>query len=161
MDNIQIKRIGIDQVENFFELFKSIAHSDFEKWTEESKQHWFDIDYTLEYWKGNIEQNLPILVAFSGDKMVGYVLLEGINFGVGYLGWLGVLKEHQKQGIGEKLLKAIEDWCRGNNIHKIELETQEPDLKYFYEKNGYVSEGIRKNSWQHLDNHLFGKSLGE
>lgn len=91
--------------------------------------------------------------------MIGFVLLEGINFGVGYLGWIGVLKDYQKKHIGGKLIEAMEQWSRNNGIHKIELETQEPELQYFYEKNGYILEGIRKNSWQHLDNYMFGKTL--
>ena len=160
MENISIKQINSDNINNFFELFKSIALSDFERWTKESKDYWFNVDYNLEYWKDNVEnKHLPILVAYDGEKMIGFVMLEGINYGVGYLGWIGVLKEYQKQHIGGQLLNAIDQWSRNNGIHKIELETQEPELQYFYEKNGYVLEGIRKNSWQHLDNYMFGKTL--
>ncbi len=160
MDRINISQIKQNQADEFFELYKNIAKSDFNKWAKDSKEMWFTDSYSLEYWKQLLTENkLPILVVEERDKMVGYVMLEGINFGVGYLGWIGILKEYQGKGLGSMLMKEMEKWCRNNEIHKIELETQEPELQHFYEKHGYKLEGIRKNSWQHLDNYMFGKEL--
>lgn len=160
MEDVTIARIDDTKAEEFFELYKAIAESDFNKWSREAKDRWYSVDYSLEYWKDLLtEGELPIFVAFNNVTMLGYVMLEGINFGVGYLGWIGVLKEFQGKGIGKQLIAAIEKWARENGIHKLELETQEPELQAFYEKQGFVLEGIRKNSWQHLDNYMFGKVL--
>ncbi|OGC69318.1 hypothetical protein A2415_02990 [candidate division WWE3 bacterium RIFOXYC1_FULL_39_7] len=160
MENINVQKIEKSDAERFFELYKAISLSDFDKWSEESKEKWFSDDYSLDYWKNLLEEDkLPIFVAVENNKFVGYVMLEGINFGVGYLGWIGVLKDLQGKGVGSILIKKIEDWSSRNGIHKLELETQEPTLQIFYEKHGFTLEGIRKNSWQHLDNYMFGKEL--
>lgn len=55
MENILIKQINSDNVNTFFELFKSVALSDFDRWTKESKDNWFNVDYNLEYWKDILE----------------------------------------------------------------------------------------------------------
>lgn len=55
MENILIKQINSDNVNAFFELFKSVALSDFDRWTKESKDNWFNVDYNLEYWKDILE----------------------------------------------------------------------------------------------------------
>jgi len=160
MDNIFISRLEKEEVESFYELFKSIAKSDFNGWTQESKEKWFLDDYSIDYWRTLLkEDKLPIFVAKDGEDLIGYVMLEGINFGVAYLGWIGVLKSHQNMKIGGKLIEEMINWCKRNNLHKIELETQEIHLQHFYEKHGFVLEGIRKNSWQNLDNYMYGKML--
>jgi GNAT superfamily N-acetyltransferase len=100
-----------------------------------------------------------VFVAYDKEKMVGYIMIEAIDYGVAYLGWMGVLEDYREQGIGSLLIEELENWCRDNDIHKIELDTQEEYLKIFYEKNGFNFEGTKKNSWQHLDNYMFGKEL--
>jgi len=158
MNNIQISQLKQNQVEDFFELFKKIANTNFDKWTHQSKQKWF-LDYSVDFWKANLKKGCPVLVAILDSNMVGYIAIEAINFGVAYVGWIGILKEFQKIKIGTLLIEQVELWCKQNNIHKIELETQEPGLECFYKKHGFTLEGIRKNSWQHLDNFMFGKNL--
>lgn len=160
MQDIVIKQLVPNQVDSFIELFKSIADSNFKRWTDESKKYWFEVDYTPEYLRDNIEKkHFPIFIAWKENTMIGFAMIEAIDFGVAYLGWIGVLDQYQKQGIGGDLIKSAEDWSKKNGIHKIELDIQEPELKYFYEKNGFVFEGVKKNSWQHLDNHMFGKEI--
>jgi ribosomal protein S18 acetylase RimI-like enzyme len=160
MKDILIKPLQSTQVNDFFNLFKTICTTDFKKWNKESKKLWFEETYTPEYWKDNIEnRGFPVFVAYDKEKMVGYIMIEAIDYGVAYLGWMGVLEDYREQGIGSLLIEELENWCRDNDIHKIELDTQEEYLKIFYEKNGFNFEGTKKNSWQHLDNYMFGKEL--
>jgi GNAT superfamily N-acetyltransferase len=160
MTKYTIKQLKSDQIKDFFNLFKQITTTDFKNWTKESKDYWYEKQYTPQYWKDNIEnKNFPIFVAYDKEKMIGFVITESLDFGVAYLGWLGVLKEYRRKGIAKALLDRLESWCRDNGVHKIELETQEKDLRKFYEEHGYTFEGTRKNSWQHLDSDMFGKEL--
>jgi ribosomal protein S18 acetylase RimI-like enzyme len=160
MDGIEIKQISTNQLDDFINLFVTILKTDFKKWTKESKDFWIKEQYTKEYWKNSIEKNhYPILVAFEKEKMIGYILLESIDFGVGYLSWLGVLTECRRRGIGRMLMQSIEEWCKENGLHKIELDTQDKELFPFYKRFGYIQEGTKKDSWQHLDNYMFGKVL--
>lgn len=154
-----IKQIDHTQAEEYFTLFKAIIESGFKEWTAESKNVWLTEQYPLEFWKDLLKSNLPVLVAFDGDKMVGFVAVESITFGVAYLGWVGVMTEYRKNGLGAELFKEIEKWCIDNGVHKIELETQIKKLLPFFKKQGYTLEGIRKNSWQNLDNYMFGKII--
>lgn len=157
---MKITQISQDKSNDFFELYKEIVESDFKEWTLESKTEWLTKKYSASFWRNVLEDDMPIFVAFEKNKMVGYVALESITSGVGYLGWIGVLKKYRTKGLGADLMSEMEKWCVKNRLHKIELETQIEELTPFFEKQKYVLEGIRKNSWQHLNNYMFGKILG-
>ncbi len=160
MDNIEIVLLKKERAKELFDLYRKTVESDFKEWTEESKNKWLEKDYSPDYWRKLLtEGKLPVFAAFDGDNMIGYVTLEGIIFGVAYLGWIGVLKKYQGKGVGRKLMQSMESWCKKEGLHKIELETQIVDLINFFKKQGYVLEGTRKNSWQHLDNYMFGREL--
>lgn len=160
MNKINIARVGAGQAEQFFDLYKTIVVSDFKEWTAKSKKHWLAEDYNIDYWKKLLtEAALPAFAAFDGEKMVGYIAVEGINYGVVYIGWVGVLKGYRGKGIAGRLMAAVEKWAKDKKFHKLELETQIKALLPFFEKQGFTLEGVRKNSWQKLDNYMFGKSI--
>lgn len=157
---MKIKIISEPQISEFFELFKEIVYSDFEEWTDESKRKWIEDDYSLEFWKKLIsEDKLPVFVAFEDGKMLGYLAIESIDYGVAYLGWVAVLNKFRGRGIARKLFVEAEDWAIKKGQHKTELETQVINLLPLFIKLGYELEGVRKNSWQNLDNYMFGKTL--
>lgn len=158
---IKITKLTNSKAKDFFELYKSLVHSDFGEWSTESKNKWINDDYSLSFWKSKIKEDIPVFIAEEKNKMVGYVAVEAINFGVVYIGWIGVLKEYRKSGVGNDLLKEVEKWSKNNNYHKLELETQIKELLPFFTKYGFLLEGVRKNSWQKLDNYMFGKILTE
>lgn len=160
MNNIEITRVGGEQAEQFFDLYKTIVTSDFEEWTEKSKKQWLEQEYNIDYWKNLLaEAALPVFAAFDGEKMVGYIAVEGINYGVVYIGWVGVLKEYRGRGIAGRLIGTIGKWAKDKKFHKLELETQIKAILPFFEKQGFTLEGVRKNSWQNLDNYMFGKNI--
>lgn len=156
---IKISQLKNNQVKDFYQLYKSLVLSDFKEWNNTSKNKWLKEDYSPSFWKNQIKVGVPVFIAQDNGRLVGYVAIEAINFGVVYLGWIGVLKEYRKTGVGKDLMLEVEKWGKGNNYHKIELETQIKELLPFFIKQGFVLEGIRKNSWQKLDNYMFGKSL--
>ena len=157
-----IRQIKVPELPDFFELFQHTISESFPEWNEISKQTWLSDYYSPELWLKLLNQEkMPIFVAFAPDnKMIGFVAIEHITFGVAYLSWIAVLSNFQNQGIGGQLIKVVENWCLAQpKLHKIELETQLPSLESFYLQHGYILEGTRKNSWQHLSNYLFGKVL--
>lgn len=158
MSGKNISQLKEDQINDFFTLFANIVRSDFKEWTEESKEKWLKEDYSLDFWKNLVnEGKCPIFIAYDGPKMVGYVVIETLNFGVAYLGWIGVLKDSRSRGVARELVATLELWCKKNNVHKIELETQVINLIPFFIKLGFMFEGVRHQSWQSLDNYMFGK----
>src|SRR3989338_2733360 len=152
MSNIKIIQISEKQAEQFFSLYETIVRSDFKEWTAKTKKQWLEREYGIYYWKQLLsEATLPVFVAFDGKKMIGYAAAEGINYGVVYVGWVGVLKEYRKKGIAGRLMAEVERWAKDKKFHKLELETQIKDLLPFFEGLGFSLEGVRKNSWQKLD----------
>jgi len=91
-----------------------------------------------------IKDKAPIFVAFDGDRMVGYIVVESMHYGVMYLGWVGVLESYRKQGIARKLFKSAEEWGGNNGFHKSEFETQVIGLLPLFIKQGYSLEGVGK-----------------
>ena len=63
----------------------------------------------------------------------------------GYLAWLAVQSEHRSNGIGGRLLAAVEDWARERGA---ELITTDTNLRSnlgaveFYERNGYERQAV-------------------
>lgn len=160
MDKIRILQGEKKDAEVLFTLYKKTVQESFNEWTQKSKDQWLSKDYSPKFWKELLEnKELPVFVAYEDNKMVGYAALETIRFEVAYFSWIAVLNEKKGKGIGSLLMKTIEDWCRKERLHKIELETQVKTISSFFEKHGYVLEGVRKNSWQNLDNFMFGKDL--
>ena len=150
-----------DMIADFFNLYQQIVNESFELWTRESKDYWLNEDYSLKFWTELVnEGKCPVCVLEEENQLVGFTAVEGIDYGVVYLGWIGVLKKFQKKGFGDLLMNSVIEWAeKDKKIHKIELETQISELQHFYEKYGFVLEGIRKKSWQKLDNYMFGKVL--
>ncbi|AFM42665.1 acetyltransferase [Desulfosporosinus acidiphilus SJ4] len=82
------------------------------------------------------------------NRSIGYLVLHPSSreelTGV-YQGWImdfGVLPEWRGQGIGKKLLKAAEDYCRQHDISYLGLacSTHNVPALHLYEKSGFVEE---------------------
>lgn len=160
MDKVRILLVKEEDVNTLFDLYKQTVNESFDEWTQESKSQWFSKDYSPKFWKELItNEELPVFAAYDDINMIGYAAIESITSGVAYLSWIAVLSDKKKNGIGSMLMRAIEDWCKEKGLHKIELETQIETLRPFFEKHGFVLEGVRKNSWQNLDNYMFGKEI--
>jgi hypothetical protein len=95
MKDLQIKQISSTDIEEFFNLYKELIYSDFKEWDKESKDKWINKDYSIEFWKDIIlTKKFPVFGAFVENKIIGYAATESLDFGVLYLGWIGVLNEY-------------------------------------------------------------------
>lgn len=160
MEHITVVRAQRKDAGAIFELYKQTVHESFHEWTAQSKDLWLSEYYSLSFWNDLLaKEHIPVFLAYRDNKAVGYAAVETVTFGVAYLSWIGVLHDIKHMGVGSSLIRSVEEWCKHKNIHKIELETQIESLQPFFKKHGYNPEGIRKNSWQNLDNYLFGKEI--
>ncbi len=97
------------------------------------------------YAKIKSNPNHVIFVAVLDGKIVGSTTMiiepKFIHDGgyVGHIEDVVVAKEHQKKGIGEKLVTALLDYARKNNCYKTILDCKD-DVKPFYEKIGFKKE---------------------
>jgi len=86
-----------------------------------------------------------IFVAIDHNKIVGYVIgwikvrkLSHIKK-CGYCSDLFVLKEYRRRGLGTKLIRKFEEWCKKKGIRYLELDTHVNNRvgKVFYPSCGF------------------------
>jgi ribosomal protein S18 acetylase RimI-like enzyme len=79
------------------------------------------------------------LVAEEDGEVVGFVNARCAQRGWGMVTTLDVAPGRQRQGIGARLLAAIEEWLAAQGVRVVALETpaDESGARQFYEKHGY------------------------
>lgn len=106
--------------------------------------------------------------AFDVDKMIGFaMLMRGHANRILHSGYIvvGVLKEASGKGIGSKLMMKTEEWATENQITRLELTVMTHNERAYelYLRQGFVNEGIKKNSLivdgNYVDEYYMGKIL--
>jgi len=110
--------------------------------------------------------NSTILLAESGDKLLGYLDAIGGSYNRNKHSvhiTIAILKEYTGKGIGKLLFKKLDEWALSKNIHRLELcvfTYNEPGIK-LYLKYGYNIEGIKLHSFRvgdrYVDEYLMAK----
>lgn len=91
------------------------------------------IDWEIEY--DGLDDKCILFTAYIDDLAVGAARLYKNK-----VGRVATLKEYRKQGIGAKIMEAIENYAKENNIPILKLHAQ-LYVKDFYEHLGYIVEG--------------------
>ncbi len=93
--------------------------------------------------------NTVIFKAVTDGEIIGFangswVLDEGELLNI------AVCKEYRKNGIADKLFKALESFFAENGVNTIFLEVREKNFPAinFYEKQGFMKNGLRKNYYR-------------
>lgn len=76
-----------------------------------------------------------ILAEFNG-KVVGVGCIHKLEQGVGRIRYMGVDDDYQQQGIGQNIVKLLEENAQSNGLTKIRLWAREIAIE-FYTKLGY------------------------
>ena len=91
------------------------------------------------------------LAVYENERIVGAVVLK-IKAGLGKVSQIVVAAERRDEGIGRALMAKAEEICRREGCHKVSLKTySNSDAQRFYEKQGYVVEGILQRDLHGLD----------
>ena len=125
--------------------------------TEFFEKEWKDFDEEIGIrWK----KEKAVFGAFQNRKLIGYATLD-VTGGVGYVRKLLVAKAFRGQGIGEALIKRVEDDCRKRGCHKLTLKTTErhKTALELYKRLGYRTEAMLENDKFKLAWHLMSKRL--
>ncbi len=105
-------------------------------------ESWSEKNYSI-----SIENpNYNILVAKSGDKIVGFVSTYHAA-DEGYICNIAVQSSQRKCGIGTALMHKILEYSKSKNLKSLSLEVRESNMGAikFYDKLGFTKLGIRKN----------------
>lgn len=118
----------------------------------------------LVYWKQL--KNRTILLCILNGIFAGYAVIHGYKHSkakhVASV-HLAVKEEHQRQGIGSELMKAVERWSKQRDITRLEvsvMEHNESALNLF-KKIGFQQEGIRQNAIKLNDTYINEHSLSK
>ncbi|HWE68753.1 MAG TPA: GNAT family N-acetyltransferase [Acidimicrobiales bacterium] len=95
--------------------------------------------------------NSVLLVAERGADLVGYIEAVGGTHRRDRSTAsvvLGVLAGASGQGVGARLLAALEHWARPAGVHRLELTVMADNHRaiHLYQKMGFVVEGRRRHS---------------
>jgi ribosomal protein S18 acetylase RimI-like enzyme len=88
-----------------------------------------------------------VLVATEGEDILGYCLATVAKYPpvfekmeYGSISDLAVTEKHRRRGIGERMVKAVENWFLERNIRRVELRvaTSNEISAAFWSKMGFV-----------------------
>ena len=100
-------------------------------------------DFFMDFTRSVGGKPRDILIALSGDDIVGYVnpVLDGEE---AWIGGLGVVPSHRRKGIGRQLMIAAEDFARDSGVEEILLEViVGNDVAYgLYRSLGYEDHAV-------------------
>ena len=109
----------------------------------------------LPGWFGNIAaivdyvervKGMPFYAAFDDDKPVGFVAIKIHNPFTAEVSVMGLVKEYHRQGIGRKLIKCCEEYCKDNKMNFITVKTLDgsvPSKSYEKTRLFYLSMGFK------------------
>ena len=88
--------------------------------------------------KRALAQSLEVITAWEDERLVGLVRCIGDGLIILYIQDILVLKEYQDQGVATRLLEKV--LLKYRDVRQKVLLTEDaPDVRHFYEKNGFSS----------------------
>ena len=137
MQNIKIRKLEQKDSPEVLEIVKNL-------------RGWFD-NYALTF---EIPNDLNFHQGHAAEwdgKIVGFVTYSSFE-GEVFISWLGVSPDYQRKGIGEALVRELEEKLIRLGINKLKVETLSEKIKYkpyiltrnFYRKMGFVETTNRK-----------------
>ena len=83
-------------------------------------------------------QSLDVCSVWQEDTLLGLVRIVGDGLTIIYIQDILVLTAHQNKGIATLLMQHILNKYK-NVRQKVLLTEEAPDVRHFYEKNGFIS----------------------
>ncbi len=150
-------RIAVNEdIESIASLFNTtIRIVNAKDYSPEEIEVWASCSKRTEGWVNKIRQQTFYVAEING-VLVGFSSIEKD----GYLDFMYVHNEYQKQGIAKELLLAIERKANKQNNHEIYAYVSKT-AKSFFEKHGYMHNGNKTNSINGIDfvNSIMVKNL--
>ena len=88
--------------------------------------------------RDELEDESYHIAAFDGDKIVGVGRLHALDQQTGQIRYMAVSPDYAGQGLGQKIMQALESYAKTQNFTAIELNSREVAIP-FYHKQGYQS----------------------
>lgn len=141
-----VRKIVKDDVEHLKSVLNSIELFPAEM-LEEMISDYFDNPDTQDFWFTATENNIPV--------SIGYCAPQKLTDGTFNLYAIGVRSDIQGKGIGNKMMKYLEDQLRIQGHRILIVETSGTDdfelTRKFYEKLNYNKEAVIRDFWREGD----------
>ena len=123
---------------------------------------WFSPPEDIEK-KAIIHRNYPFIAAYDDDMPIGFAALKIHNEYTADIYNIGVLEQYHRQGIGRRLLEAIERYCSGCGYLYLTVKTLDSSAEYepydrtraFYKKVGFIPLEVFSTFWNEDNPCLF------
>jgi len=99
---------------------------------------WYAYTQDLDVLQQAIEQSLEVVSAWDGDELVGLIRIIGDGLTIIYIQDILVLNAYQNRGLATQLVQQILEKYKSVR-QKVLLTEEAPDVRHFYEKNGFQS----------------------
>ncbi|MEH7514833.1 GNAT family N-acetyltransferase [Gottfriedia acidiceleris] len=99
---------------------------------------WYAYTQDLKVLQQAIERSLEVVSAWDGEKLIGLIRIVGDGLTIIYIQDILVLNAYQNQGIATQLMQQVLNKYK-NVRQKVLLTEEAPDVRHFYEKNGFQS----------------------
>lgn len=100
-----------------------------------------------------------LLGAFDKKKLIGFIVMDDKDGGVGFVEWLAVKKSYRGKGIGTSLLKQLEKKALSKYYHYLFFYTESQKNIEFYKKRGFEYVGLQRKSWFGENEYMLQKAL--
>ncbi|MGN7356250.1 GNAT family N-acetyltransferase [Paenibacillus sp. SAF-054] len=120
-------------------VFKNSKHIDAGQLNElYDDVQWYAYTKDMQLLQQAVQQSLDVVTAWDGEVLVGLIRVVGDGLTIIYVQDILVRTAYHNQGIATQLMKQMMD--RYPDVRQKVLLTEEaPDVRHFYEKNGFQS----------------------
>ena len=99
---------------------------------------WYAYTNDLDLLQQACLQSLDVISVWQEEKLLGLVRVVGDGLTIIYIQDILVLNAYQNQGIATLLMQHVLNKYK-NVRQKVLLTEEAPDVRHFYEKNGFIS----------------------
>jgi GNAT superfamily N-acetyltransferase len=154
-----IQDLSLPFLNQFFDLFCDVMNNDFLEYTKNQRKYFLTDLYSKEKYKYFLHSSYrKTLIAIENDEVIGFLVADQTFGGVGFISWLGVLKQNRGKGVGTELVKFYEDFCKDKNAHLVEAYTF-PKSIGFYKRLNFFEVGTRSKGYFGVKNIIVDKEI--
>ena len=153
----RIRRASDEDIHGFIECYSEVWKSFQgilpEQWVEEVIEEIGRPSFSESIRSSIASLDRILLVAEKDGKIVGHVQGRVNEGGYSWLGFMGVLPEKRRQGIGRALLKGFIEESKRSGCTKVSLNTApclKPAIKLYVDV-GFIPDGYMRNHMHGLD----------
>ncbi|MBC7864100.1 MAG: GNAT family N-acetyltransferase, partial [Bacteroidia bacterium] len=133
------KQNDLDQIRFLFR--DTVLHINSKNYDQKQIKFWANGVKHINSWKNKIDTQ-EFFVAVSEEKILGFASVTQ----EGYLDLMYVHKDHQREGVGKKLILQIEETTRKLKLNKIVSDVSST-AKTFFEKSGFEKTGDNRKEY--------------